>query len=261
MKRPAYPTDLTDVPWNLLEPLLPRAHWWGRPRTVDLREILNATFSVTRTGIQRRALPHDFPKYRTVSYDFQQYTDTRVWEAINDALRTEVRRGARKAEEPTAAIIDSQSVTTTATPSERGDDAGKQVMGHKRSVMVDTLGLVVRAEVQAADISDRRGGKLVAAHVGAMKHRSVQVLGDRHAGATFAEWAQPTFGWTVEVTSRPADAVGFVVIPKRWLVERTFGWLTWCRRLSKDYEQWVESSESFMYIAMINLMLRRLKPA
>ncbi len=134
-------------------------------------------------------------------------------------------------------------------------------MGHKRSVMVDTLGLVLRAEVHAADISDLRGGKLVAARVGAMKQRITKVFGDQHDGGTFADWAQRTFGWTVEVKSRPADAVGFVVIPTRWVVERTFGWLTWFRRLSKDDEQWVESSESFIYIAMIHLMLRRLKPA
>jgi putative transposase len=261
MKRDPYPTDLTDAQWDLLAPLLPPAPWWGRPRAVDMREVLNAILYVARTGIQWRALPHDFPKWRTVYYYVRTYIDGAVWEAINDALRTEVRAVAGKHEEPSAVIIDSQSVKVTAIPGERGYDAGKQVNGRKRSVIVETLGLLMRVVVHAADVSDLQGGKLVAELVAGMKQRIEKVWGDQHYGGEFADWVQATYNWVVEVKSRPPNVAGFVVIPKRWLVERTFGWLTWFRRLSKDYEQLVEVSEAFIYVAMIHLMLRRLRPA
>jgi putative transposase len=260
MNRPSYPTDLTDAQWDLLQPLLPPAAWWGRPRTVDLREVMNAIFYITSNGGQWRSLPHDFPKWRTVYYYFQKYTRNGVWEAINDALRTQVRANANKHEEPTAAIIDSQSVKTTAIPSERGYDAGKKVNGHKRSVMVDTTGLVLRVVVHAADISDMQGGKLVAERVAAMKQRITKLWGDQQYGGQFAVWARERYHWDVETRARPRDAVGFMVIPKRWVVERTLGWWSWWRRLSKDYEQLLPSSEAFIYAAMTHLMLHRLKP-
>jgi putative transposase len=260
MSRQPYATDLTDAQWAVLEPLLPPAPWWGRPRTVDMREVINAILYVTRTGIRWRDLPHDFPKASTVYYYFTRYLDEAWWEAVNDALRVQLRQQAGRTDDPSAVIIDSQSVKSTAIPGERGYDAGKKVNGRKRSLIVDTMGLLMRVVVHAADLSDLVGGKLVANLVHGLTTTITKVFGDQHYGGQFVAYAQQEYGWEVEVKQRPADAEGFVVVAKRWIVERTFGWLTWYRRLSKDYEQYLDVSEAFIYVAMIHLMLRRLKP-
>jgi len=260
MNRSPYPTDLTDAQWATLAPLLPAAPWWARPRAVDLREVCNAILYVTRYGIPWRALPHDLPNPSTVYAYFRQWTDDGTWEAINDALRRQVRLDAGKEADPSVGIIDSQSVKVTAIPGERGYDAGKMVNGRKRSIIVDTLGMVLRVVVHAADWSDLVGGKWVAARVDGLSTRLTKLFGDRHYGGQFAEAMARDYGWAVEVIRRPPDATGFQVLPTRWIVERTFGWLTWYRRLSKDYEQRVEISESFVYTSMIHLMLRRLHP-
>lgn len=258
MTREPYQTDLTDEQWAFLEPLLPPARGWGRPRKVSMREVMNAIFYVARSGIRWRDLPHDFPKASTVYYYFNQYHDDGTWEAINAALRKHTRRRAGRSDDPTAAVIDSQSVKSTAIPGDRGYDAGKQVNGRKRSIIVDTMGLILGVVVHPANWSDLVGGKLVANLV----HRSTKtikkVFGDQHYRGQFADYVQQRYGWEMEVKQRPADAVGFVVIPKRWVVERTFGWLTWYRRLAKNYEQYLDTNESFVYIAMSHLMLRRL---
>ena len=258
MTRQPYPTDLTDEQWELVAPHLPPAKWWGHPRTVDLREIVNAIFYVTRNGIPWRALPHDFPKWRTVYDYFRAWEETRVWEAVTDALRVRVRRTHGKEATASAVIIDSQSTKVTAIPGDRGYDAGKKVNGRKRSIIVDTLGLVLRVAVHPADVSDVAAGKEVTELVSMMNQRITKVFGDRHDGGQYATWVKDTFDWDVEVPSRPPGVTGFVVLPKRWIVERTFGWLTWFRRLSKDYEQLVQVSEAFIYVAMTHLMLRRL---
>ena len=259
-KRLPYPTDLTDAQWAALAPLLPAAPWWARPRTVDLREVCNAILYVTRHGIPWRAVPHDLPNPSTVSSSFRQWTDDGTWEAITDALRQQVRQKAGKEADPSVGIIDRQSVKVTAIPGERGYDAGTMVNGRKRSVIVATLGLLMRVVVHAADISDLVGGKWVALLVDGVSRRLKKLFGDRHYGGQFTEAMQSDHGWEVEVIRRPPDAVGFHVLPKRWIVERTFGWLTWYRRLSKDDEQLVEVSEAFIYVSMIHLMLRRLHP-
>ena len=163
MNRPPYPTDLTDAQWATLAPLLPDAPWWGRPREVDLREICNAILYVTRHGIPWDALPHDLPNRSTVYSYFRKWTEDGTWEAVTDALRALVRLDAGKDADPSVGIIDSQSVKVAAIPGERGFDAGKLVNGRKRSVIVDTLGLVLRVAVHAADLSDLVGGKWVAA--------------------------------------------------------------------------------------------------
>lgn len=260
MKREPYPTDLTDAQWATLAALLPPGPWWGRPRRVDLREVGNAILYVVRNGIPWRALPHDLPKWPIVYYYFRMWTDDGTWEAINDALRTQVREDAGKHADPSVGIIDSQTVKVTAIPSERGYDAGKKVNGRKRSGIVDTLGLLLRVVVHAADISDLQGGKWVANLVYGLSQRLTKLFGDQHYGGQFADWVAAEYGWDAEVVSRSPDAVGVQVLPKRWIVERTFGWLTWYRRLSKDYEQRVEVSEAVVYVSMIHLMLRRLDP-
>jgi putative transposase len=225
-----------------------------------MREVINAILYVTRTGIRWRDLPHDFPKASTVYYYFTRYLDEAWWEAVNDALRVHLRQQAGRTDDPSAVIIDSQSVKSTAIPGERGYDAGKKVNGRKRSLIVDTMGLLMRVVVHAADLSDLVGGKLVANLVHGLTTTITKVFGDQHYGGQFVAYAQQEYGWEVEVKQRPADAEGFVVVAKRWIVERTFGWLTWYRRLSKDYEQYLDVSEAFIYVAMIHLMLRRLKP-
>ena len=258
MPRAPYSTDLTDAQWAILAPLIPDAPPWGRPRQVDIREVVNAILYVTRHGIPWRALPHDFPKASTVYRYFSIWLEIGLWETINDALRGKVRGQAGKDPEPSAGIIDSQSVKSTAIPGDRGYDAGKQVNGRKRSVIVDTLGMLLRVVVHPADWSDLQGGKLVAEAVKPLTSRLEKLFGDRHYGGKFAEWVAERYGWEVEVMQRPDDADGFVVLPKRWIVERTFGWWGWWRRLSKDYEQYLDASEAFIYIAMSHLMLRRL---
>jgi putative transposase len=227
---------------------------------VDLREICNAILYVTRSGIPWRALPHDLPNPSTVYSYFRQWTDDGTWEAINDAVRRQVRRAAGKDAAPSVGSIDSQSVQVTAIPGERGFDGGKLINGRKRSIIVDTLGMVRRVAVHAADWSDLVGGRWVAARVDGLSSRLTKLFGDRHDGGQFAEAMARESGWEVEVIRRPPDATGFQVLPTRWIVERTFGWLTWYRRLSKDDEQRMEVSESFIYAAMIHLMLRRLHP-
>jgi putative transposase len=260
MKRPSYPTDLTDAQWATLAPLLPDAPWWGRPRAVDLREICNAILYVTRYGITWDALPHDLPNRSTVYRYFQQWTDDGTWEAVTDALRAQVRLAAGKEADPSVGIIDSQSVKVTAIPGERGFDGGKLVNGRKRSMMVDTLGMLLRVVVHPADLSDLIGGTWVASRVAGLSPRLTKLFGDQHYSGRFTEAMAREYGWEVETIRRPPDATGFQVLPKRWIVERSFGWLTWYRRLSKDYEQLVEISESFIHVAMIHLMLRRLHP-
>ena len=207
-------------------------------------------------------MPHDRPNRSTVYSSFRQWTDDGTWEAITDALRAHVRLDAGKDADPSVGIIDSHSVKVTAIPGERGFDGGKLVNGRKRSVIVDTLGMLLRVVVHPADLSDLVGGKWVAERVAGVSSRLTKLFGDRHSGGQFTEAMQTDYGWEVEVIRRPPNATGFQVLPKRWIVERTFGWLTWYRRLSKDYEQLVEASASFIYVyvAMIHLMLRRLHP-
>ena len=258
MNRQRYPTDLTDAQWAVLAPLIPPAKPGGRPRAMAMREIVNAILYVTRTGIPWEERPHDFPKWQTVSAYHRLWLDEGVWEAINDARRRLVRVKERREPAPTAGISASQSVKMTALPGWRGSDAGKQVNGRKRSIAVDTLGLLVRVVVHAADLSDAWGAKRVLPLVHDAASRLQHLWGDQHYGGKLADWARETCGWEIEIIRRPAAAEGFEVLPTRWIVECTFGWLGWYRRLSKDYEVLTGVAAAFIYAAMIHLMLRRL---
>lgn len=258
MTRQRYPTDLTDAQWAVLEPLIPPATPGGRPRSMEMRAIVNAIFDVRRTGIPWEYLPHDFPTWQTVYAYHRQWLDDGVWEALNDALRQAVRQKERRDPEPTGGIIDSQSVKMTALPGWRGYDAGKTINGRKRSIVVDTRGLLVRVVVHAADRSAAWGAQRVLALAHEAATRRKKLWGDQHYGGQLAQWAKETVGWELEVIRRPPDAEGFEVLPLRWRVERTFGWFGWYRRLSKDYEVLTGVSEAFIYAAMIHLMLRRL---
>jgi putative transposase len=257
-----YPSDVTDEQWQIIRALLPPRKKRGRP-PVDRRRIINAIFYVNRTGCQWRALPHDFPKWKTVYTVFWRWRKEGLWQKINDALRERVRMAAGKKRTPTAAVIDSQSVKTTEVGGEeRGYDAGKKINGRKRHIVVDTLGLIMAVVVHGAYWPDQLGAVLVFWRMRDKFRRLKVVFADfAYSRDGLVETVKEGFGWILQTVLRPVGLKGFVVLPKRWIVERTFAWLSRCRRHSKDYERNPETSEAMVLITMINLMSRRLAAA
>ncbi len=255
--RRSYPSDLNDAQWALIEPLLPPPQSAGRPRTTSIREVVNAILYLAKNGCGWRALPHDFPPEGTVRGYFHDWSRRGVWQSVHDALRRETRIQAGRDPEPSAAIIDSQSVKATRTAGTRGYDAGKKINGTKRHLMVDTLGLLIVAVVHSAAIQDRDGAKRVLSQA-ADAPRIKLVWADGGYAGQLVEWTRQTCGWKLEIVKRSDDVSGFVVLPRRWVVERTIGWLSGYRRLSKDYEYHTRTTESFIHLAMTHLMLQRL---
>jgi len=259
MTRLSYDTDLTDAQWQLLEPLIPAAKSGGRPRTISIREVLNAIFYLLRAGCAWRLLPHDFPKWQTVYTYFRRWEAEGIWERLNATLREHIRLKAGRNRQPSAACVDSQSVKTAGPAQERGFDGGKKVKGRKRTILVDTMGLLLCAAVHSARRSDHAGMTLLGVRFAAAWGCLELIWTDStFGGKAFIAWVKETFNWTLEVVKRSDNEPGFKVLPKRWVVERTFAWFGRYRRLSKDYEYLPTTSEMMLYAAMVNLMVRRL---
>ena len=263
MKRRAYPTDITDAQWAMLEPEIPAPRPGGRPRKTDMREVLNAIFYLTHEGCTWRALPHDFPPWRTVYNYFDAWKRDGTWDRILDILRVRLRKAAGRPTSPRVACIDSQSIKTAGGGEEVGTDGGKRVRGRKRHIVVDTLGLLLAVVVTAANVDDAKAAqRLFAQMPGKEFHRLEAVQADnRYHSPELDRWLRVHHrGYEVVVVSREPGERRFVPLRSRWVVERTFAWLGRYRRLSKDYEHTPSSSEAMVKIAAIHHYLRRLYP-
>ena len=257
-----YPSDLTDREWEYIKGLIPAAKPGGRSRHTDMRLTLNAIFYITRTGCAWRYLPSEYPPWQTVYGYFRTWRIEGVWERIHDRLRDLVREREGRERQPTAAMLDSQSVKTTDRGgAERGFDAGKLIYGRKRHILVDTLGLLLQVVVHSAGSQDRDGARAVLAPLANRFSKLRKIWTDGIYNGGIAEWV-----WNLrrrnrielEIVKRSDKQQGFQVLPRRWVVERTFAWLSFNRRMSKDYEYLPKTSEAFIRIAMIKLMLARL---
>lgn len=263
--RQSYPSDLTDEQWLLLEPMLPpEVESLGRPREVDFREVINAILYLNRSGCQWDMLPHDLPPKSTVYDYFAKWRDDGTWQRMMDTLRVQARVAAGRQPTPSAASVDSQSVKTTATGGERGYDGAKKVTGRKRHVFVDTLGLLLAVTVTAASVDDAAAVPQLFTQVAPESvPRLTKAWADsKYHNHELHQWMRKERpSWNLEVVSRPPGTKGFVLLPKRWVAERTFSWNDRCRRHSKDYERRTDSSAAMVKISSIALMLRRLAPA
>lgn len=257
-----YASDLTDAEWSVLEPLMPLPRPLGRPRKTNLREVVNALLYIASSGGAWRLLPTEFPPFSTVQKYFYRWRDDGMLRTINNALVMIAREQADKRSSPTAGVIDSQSVKTTESGGIRGFDAGKKINGRKRHIVVDTLGLMVGLVIHSAGIQDRDGApdvlKTILKRWPWLRH----IFADGgYAGPKLKGRLEKVGKFTLEIVKRSDRAEGFELLPRRWVVERTFAWLGRCRRLAKDFEKTIASSEAWIYIANIRFLTRRIARA
>jgi putative transposase len=261
MRTHHYPSDVTDAQWALIKPHIP-VYPGGRPRKTDTRDVVDAVFYILRTGCQWRYLPVDFPPKSTAWRYFDEWRHNGTLDKIHDLLRRKVRAAEKPYHPRTSASVDSQSVDTTSGGEARGRDNAKNVDGRKRHIVVDSMGLLLAVLVTAADVDDAKAAaELFGRLEGQPMGKVVRMYADgKYHNFDLYEWVEENARWDLTIVRRPKGAVGWVRLPIRWTVERTFAWLGRCRRLSKDREKSVLSSEAFVKLAMIQLMLHRLQP-
>ena len=258
MQRKHYGSDLSVQEWKVLHPLIPVYQGAGRKMTLNLREVLNAIFYTVRTGCQWRALPGDLPNWSGVYYHFRKWVKDGTWRAINAALCKLERQKRGRNSQPTGGAIDTQSVKTTALAAERGFVGHKRIKGHKRHIITDTVGNLLEVVVHTADVADCKGAPSLIARVAETFSTIEKIWADGAYKGDLIDLVKETLGAVLEIVEREAGQKGFHVLPKRWVVERTFAWFEWYRRLSKDYERLIECSESVIYLASIRIMLKRI---
>ncbi|MDT6940270.1 IS5 family transposase [Brucella pseudogrignonensis] len=257
-----YASDLTDAEWTVIEPMMPAPGRLGRPRKTDLREVVNALLYIASSGGAWRLLPTDFPPFSTVQKYFYRWRDEGMLRTINNALVMTARELTVKQPSPTAGVIDSQSIKSTESGGIRGFDAGKKINDRKRHIVVDTLGLMVGLVIHSAGIQDRDSApdvlKTILKRWPWLRH----IFADGgYAGPKLKGRLEKVGKFTLEIVKRSDHAEGFKLLPRRWVVERTFAWLGRCRRLAKDFEKTIVSAEAWVYIANIRLLTRRIARA